>query len=209
MATTIENAASKGVANTALGLSIGALGVELLNGGLQKLFSGFTNNGNNNANGNNNGGGCHVGEYGGMGAGYVQYQLDNLASKLCSDGIALTRSIYDTRLVDIEEKYAMREKDVAEKFSLYKYSTDGMAVLQNEISGLKTKMAVMEAIQPYKDQLVANAINLEAERRACNDNKIVCYVNGTFQPLEVAGVTVDTTNITPRAIFNPLCTCCA
>jgi hypothetical protein len=206
MATSVENAASKAVGNTALGLSIGALGVELLNGGLQRvmgnLFGGGCNNQCNN--------GCsNCGNYGAMGAGYEQYEIDNLRDELWQGALSLTKGIYDTRLTDINEKYQMREKDVAEKFSLYKYSTDAMAGLQNEISGLKTKMAVMEAIQPFKDQLIANAINLEAERRACADGKIVCYSNATFMPLSVVGATPDTTNVTQRTIFNPLCNCCA
>lgn len=36
--------ASKGVAGTALGLGIGALGVELLNGGIQRILNGGNNN---------------------------------------------------------------------------------------------------------------------------------------------------------------------
>ena len=46
-------------------------------------------------------------------------------------------------------------------------------------------------------------IALEAERRCCADNKIVTYVNGTFYPIEVAGLTV-TTDTTAKSIYNPL-----
>lgn len=51
------------------------------------------------------------------------------------------------------------------------------------------------------------AINLEAERRCCADNKIVNYVNSTFYPINVADVTVGTTSVA-RTVYNPLCGCC-
>lgn len=51
------------------------------------------------------------------------------------------------------------------------------------------------------------AINLEAERRCCADNKIVNYTNNTFYPVSVADVTTGTTT-TARTVYNPLCGCC-
>lgn len=48
------------------------------------------------------------------------------------------------------------------------------------------------------------ADELEAERRACADGKIVNYVNSTFYPLQIADVTTgDTTHQQPT--YNPLC----
>ena len=54
-----------------------------------------------------------------------------------------------------------------------------------------------------------NQIQLEAERRCCADNSIVNYVNATFYPVNVADVTVGTTN-TPQTRYNPIpkCGCC-
>ena len=98
---------------------------------------------------------------------------------------------------------AMHNED---SFRLYKYSRDGFDVLQGEISELKTKLAVQEAITPWKDKAIYDAIALESERRCCNDNKIVNYSNLMFYPVSVADVTTGTT-ATQRTVFNPLCGC--
>lgn len=93
-----------------------------------------------------------------------------------------------------------------DSFRLYKYSRDGFNVLQNEIGELKTKLAVQEAITPWKDKAIYDAIALESERRACSDNKIVNYSNLMFYPVSVADITTGTT-ATQRTVFNPLCGC--
>lgn len=49
-------------------------------------------------------------------------------------------------------------------------------------------------------------VNLEAERRECADNKIVCYANGTFATKLIADYTAGTTT-TAMETFNPLCCC--
>ena len=56
-------------------------------------------------------------------------------------------------------------------------------------------------------KIINDKIALEAERRCCADNKIVCYLNGNFQPLYVADMTPATTS-KERTTFNPLCVCC-
>lgn len=138
-----DDYASKGVANTALGLSIGALGYELLkNGGLNL--------------GNILGGGSQT-----------------------------------------------NPEETA--FGLYKGYRDGYDVLKAQIDELKSKMAVTETNQFWQMKNVTDQIALEAERRACNDGKIVNYVNTTFVPKYIADMTVGT-GTTQQAIFNPLCT---
>ena len=159
--------ASKGTANTALGLSIGALGIELLkNGGLNL---GNILGGNNTQNPEETAFGLYK--------GYRD-----------ADDVIIA-------------------KHNADAFSLYKYSRDNFDVLQGEISELKTKLAVAEAVQPWKDKSIYDAIALESERRCCADNKIVNYSNLMFYPVSVADVTVGTT-ATSRTTFNPLCGCC-
>lgn len=91
-------------------------------------------------------------------------------------------------------------------FRLYKYSRDGFDVLQGEISELKTKLAVQDAVQPWREKSIYDAIALESERRCCSDNKIVNYSNLMFYPVSVADVTTGTT-ATARTTFNPLCGC--
>lgn len=156
--------ASKGVANTALGLSIGALGYELLkNGGLNLggILGGNTNP-----------------EESAFGL-YKGYR-------------------------DADDKIIAKHNE--DSFALYKYSRDSFDVMQKEIYDLKTKLAVAEATQPWKDKSIYDAIALEAERRCCNDSKIVNYSNLMFYPVSVGDVTVGTTS-TQRAVFNPLCGC--
>lgn len=158
--------ASKGVANTALGLSIGALGYELLkNGGLNL---GSILGGNNQTNPEETAFGLYKG-----------YR-------------------------DADD--AIIAKHNQDAFALYKFSRDGFDVMQKEICDLKTKLAVAEAVQPWMNKSIFDAINLEAERRCCNDNKIVNYANLMFYPVSVADVTTGTTS-TARTTFNPICGC--
>lgn len=157
-----EEYASKGVAGTALGLSIGALGLELLkNGGIN--LGGIL--GNNQTNPEESAFGLYKG-----------YR-------------------------DADD--AIIAKHNEDSFRLYKYSRDGFDALQSEISELKTKLAVQEAVTPWKDKSIYDAIALEAERRNSADCSIVGYTNCTFYPVNVADVSVGTTS-TPKTTYNPL-----
>ena len=158
--------ASKGVAGTALGLSIGALGLELLkNGGI------------------------------------------NLGNILGGNQNPEATPFFELYKGYRDSDDAIIAKHNADAFSLYKFSRDGFDALQGEISELKTKLAVQEAVTPWKDKAIYDAIALEAERRCCADNKIVNYSNLMFYPVSVADVTTGTT-ATARTTFNPLCGCC-
>ena len=163
-----EEYASKGVAGTALGLSIGALGLEVLK-----------NNGLN---------------------------LGNILG-----GNNTPQNPEQTPFFELYKGYrdaddAIIAKHTADSFSLYKYSRDGFDAMQKEISDLKTKLAVAEAVEPWKNKSIYDAIALESERRCCNDGKIVNYSNLMFYPVSVADVTTGTTS-TQRSVFNPLCGC--
>lgn len=160
--------ASKGVAGTALGIGIGALGLEVLrNGGLQNILGGIVGN--------------------------PQTNPEETA-------FGLYKGYRDADDAII----AKHNKD---SFDLYKYSRDGFDAMQKEISELKTKLAVAEATQPWKDKSIYDAIALEAERRCCQDNKIVNYSNLMYYPVSVADVTISSGS-TARTTFNPLCGCC-
>ena len=95
---------------------------------------------------------------------------------------------------------AQHNKDA---FDLYAYSRNGFDALQAQISDLRTKLAVSDAVQPWKDKAICDAIALEKERREAADCQIVGYTNCTFYPVNVADVTVGTTT-TPKTTFNPL-----
>lgn len=173
--------ASKGVGGTALGIGIGALALTLLN-----------RNGNN-----------VLGNL--LGNPTPENQMmDNDFFRLYKSQVDADFQLYKGYR---DQDDAIIAKHNADAFSLYKYSRDGFDALQSELSDLKTKMAVMDAVQPWKDKSIYDAIALEAERRCCADNKIVNYANLTFYPVSIADVTVCTTS-TSRTTFNPLCGCC-
>ena len=156
--------ATKGTAGTALGLGIGALGLEVLrNGGLQNILGGQPQNQEETA-------------------------------------FGLYKGFRDAD----DEIIAKHNKD---SFDLYKYSRDGFDAMQKKIADLKTKLAVADATQPWKDKSIYDAIALEAERRICGDNKIVNYVNTTFVPRYIAEMTVGSGS-TQSNVFNPLCCDC-
>ena len=158
--------ASKGVANTALGFGIGALGLELLkNGGLN---------------------------LGNILGGNQQQNPEETAF-----GLYKGYRDADDQIIKAHNQDA---------FSLYKYSRDGFDVMQKEICDLKTRLAVAEAVEPWKNKSIYDAIALESERRNCADNKIVNYSNLMFYPVSVADVTTGTTS-TQRTTFNPICGC--
>lgn len=111
--------------------------------------------------------------------------------------------LYKNQRDQYDELLAKHNKD---SFDLYKYSRDGFDAMQKEICELKTKLAVQEAVEPWKNKSIYDAIALEGERRACSDGKIVNYSNLMFYPVSVADVTTGTT-VTQRTTFNPLCGC--
>lgn len=161
-----DDFATKGVAGTALGLGIGSLGLQLLNGGLGNFLGGITGTQN--------------------------------TPEQTAFGLYKGYRDADDAII------AKHNKD---SFDLYKYSRDSFDAMQKEISDLKTKLAVSDAVQPWKDKSIYDAIALEAERRCCNDGKIVNYSNQMFYPVSIADVTTGTTS-TARIPFNPICGCC-
>lgn len=203
--------ASKGVAGTALGLGIAGTALWLLNGGL----------GNGGLFGHN----CD-----GVGSStYMQTEIDALSAKECQDAIDLTRAIYDGRITQMNERFSDRQvingemfglykSQIDADFGLYKNQRDSFDVLANRISKLETAEAVNQAVEPWRSKVLAMqinnvaanaqaAVNLEAERRCCADDKIVNYVNSTFYPIDVANV-ATTGAVTSKQAYNPLCSCC-
>lgn len=159
-----DDFASKGVAGTALGIGIGALGLELLrNGGLNNLLGGI-----------------------------VGGQPQNVEET----SFGLYKGYRDS-------DDAIIAKHNEDAFKLYKYSRDGFDAMQKEISDLKTKLAVAEAVQPWKDKSFYDALAVEAERRQSADCSIVGYSNCTFIPQYIADMTPATTS-TPKVTYNPL-----
>lgn len=160
-----DDFASKGVAGTALGLGIGSLGLQLLNG-----------------------------------------QLGNVLGNITGNGTAPQQDFFSLYKGYRDADDAIIAKHNADSFSLYKSQRDADDAIMAKISEINTKLAVADATQPWKDKAIYDAIALEAERRACNDNKIISYINGTFAPKYFSDFTVGT-GTTQQNIFNPLCGC--
>lgn len=88
-------------------------------------------------------------------------------------------------------------------FNLYNGTVQSNQALQKEIDDLKTKLAVADAVAPYKEKMLYDAISLERERREANDCQLLNYANCTFYPQYIADITPATTS-TMKAIGNPL-----
>lgn len=171
-----DDYASKGVGGTALGIGIAALALTLLN----RNGNGILNNI--------------------LGTPTQENQMNSEFFQLYKSQVDGDFQLYKGYRDADNGIIAMHNADA---FSLYKYSRDGFDVLQNEISDLKTKLAVQEAVQPWKDKSIYDAIALEAERRSSADCSLVGYMNCTFYPVNIADVTTGTTS-TPKTLFNPL-----
>lgn len=153
------------------------------------------------------GGGNLLNTWLGGGRNYEQHEINHLAEKECSDYIELTKAWYEGRIEALNDKYAVRQNDIAEKFSLYQNDNANAKALQAQIDELKTKMAVSEAVRPYQDKILMDAIAREAAERCCADQRIICYDNQTFAPLYTASQEPGATTVTytQKPIYNPLC----
>ena len=122
--------ASKGVANTALGLGIAGtalgLGALMKNGGFN-LF-GKSSNVPENVNINTYDNGVASRGYGYFNNGWNYFggcpTIFQTWEKECEDNIALTRALYQMRINDIQDDQAARQIDVDEKFQLWKSQVD-------------------------------------------------------------------------------------
>ena len=170
--------ASKGVGGTALGIGIGALALTLLN----------RNGGLNNILGGNDTRLEDTKEF--------QKEMFGLYKSQVDADFSLYKGYRDA-------DDAIIAKHNADSFSLYSQSMNQGLALQKEIDELKTKMAVADAVRPYQDRLIYDAIALEKERRECADCSIVGYANCTFIPQYIADITPAATS-TQKTIFNPL-----
>lgn len=169
--------ATKGVAGTALGLGIGALGLELLkNGNLGNILGGTDTRLEDTKEFHN--------------------ELFGLYKSQTDADFSLYKGYRDTNDAII----AQHNKDA---FALYSQSMNQGIALQKEIDELKTKLAVQEAVRPYQDKMLYDAIALERERRECADCSIVGYSNCTFIPQYIADITPAATS-TQKLTFNPL-----
>ena len=181
--------ASKGLAGTALGIGIGGLALALLNGNGRGVFGSLGNGMPDNVN---------INTYGGMTASNTAPTALEVMEKECADEVKLLTDMFGLKLDTANKFYAMRETDIAEKFSMYKGATDAINAenrrsmqaefglyksqidadfglyknqrdqydaLQAKYSELDKKVAIMEALTPYKEKLMMAYVNEKCCRK--------------------------------------------
>lgn len=191
-----KSVASQGLGGTALGLGAGALGVQLLNGGLNGILGGWRNNGN---------------------AGVAE-MIGVLAGAMMANGGCRNHEEAVTRHeLEQEKELALKDSEIAllksEKFTDAKI-LEASNVLLGRIQNIEARLgaidvqnqATQDAIVQVKSDLCLRLAN-EAEKRACNDNALANYMNATFYPKMVAGVTTGT-DTTAQSTYNPVRDCC-
>ncbi len=192
-----KSVASKGLGGTALGLGIGALGVELLNGGLNGILG--WGRGNN------------AGEVAAAMSAAALMAANGGCRSHCEDDQPITR--YEMRQ---EKELAAKDSEIAllksERFTDAKI-LEASNVLLGRIQNIEARLgaidvqnqATQDAIVQVKNDLCMRLAN-EADKRECNDNAIVNYVNATFYPKMVANVTTGT-DTTAQSTYNPIPNC--
>lgn len=182
--------ASKGVAGTALGIGIGALALTLLGrNGLGNIL----NFGNDNNTSNCCGVTCSQRL---QDTKEFEQQMFGLYKSQVDADFSLYKGYRDAN-------DAIVSKHQSDAFGLYKYSRDSYDSLKAELDALKTRVAVNEAVEPWKNKSIYDAIALERERRECADCSMVGYMNCTFIPQYVADMTPAATS-TQKSTRNPL-----
>lgn len=139
----------------------------------------------------------NINTYGGMTASNTAPTALEVMEKECADEVKLLTDMFGLKLDTANKFYAMRETDIAEKFSMYKGANDAINAenrramqaefglyksqidadfglyknqrdqydaLQAKYSDLDKKVAVMEALTPYKEKLMMAYVN----EKTCN-----------------------------------------
>ena len=183
-----DDYASKATGNAGLtlgiiGTALGA-GAWLLGGNNRSVFGSLGSNMPENVNINANGYGAN--------ANANQPTALQVMEKECADEVKLLTDMFGLKLDTANKFYAMRETDIAEKFSMYKGATDAINAenrramqaefglyksqidadfglyknqrdqfdaLQAKYCDLDKKVAVMEALTPYKEKLMMAYVN--------------------------------------------------
>jgi hypothetical protein len=182
-----EKREASGTAKTALGLSIGALGAELLTGGLNGLIGGWGNGAN----------------------GSAPYCHENMP-------VNRYEAAQNARIAQLETEVKLRDSNIytdKKSLELYQYFDGELKNIRGELGrqavhNQRTEDSFVLAqrdLAAVKSDLEGK-IRMEAERRCCADNAIVNYVNATFYPKMVSDVTVGTTT-TAQTLYNPLPDC--
>lgn len=173
-----DDYASKATGNAGLtlgiiGTALGA-GAWLLGGNNRSVFGSLGNGMPDNVN---------INTYGGMTASNTAPTALEVMEKECADEVKLLTDMFGLKLDTANKFYAMRETDIAEKFGLYKSQVDAINAENRraidaefglykagrdqydatnaKMAALETKIAVMEALAPYKEKILLQAMELK------------------------------------------------
>ena len=181
--------ASKGLAGTALGIGIGGLALALLNGNGRGVFGSLGNGMPDNVNINTYGG-MTASNTAPTALEVMEKECDDEV-KLLTDMFGLkldtANKFYAMRETDITEKFSMYKgatdainaenrramqaefnlykSQIDSDFGLYKNQRDQYDALQAKYSDLDKKVAVMEALTPYKEKLMMAYVNEKCCRK--------------------------------------------
>lgn len=172
-----DDYASKATGNAGLtlgiiGTALGA-GAWLLGGNNRSVFGSLGGNMPENVN---------INAYGANSSSNQPTALE-VMEKECADEVKLLTDMFGLKLDTANKFYAMRETDIAEKFSMYKGATEAINAENRrameaefglykagrdendatnaKIAALETKIAVMEALAPYKEKILLQAMDLK------------------------------------------------
>ena len=193
MARSLDDAASKGVAGTGLGLGIAgtALGLWALAKSGSGLLGGI-GSGETIIAGNNLG-------YGATAAGGFGYTPSEvyMSAKQCEDNVALTRAIYD-----------MRIKDLQEKTGIYNYFNDKFCQVEKQVAALEQAKPYEQKILNLQFQLAQNHSDRYTDKKTCGviygvnvlpETPVVTGYEGANGPWGSCACPRVTTSSTPSA----------
>jgi hypothetical protein len=175
--------ASRGVGGTALGLSIGSLGAQLLGGGLGNLLGGGWNN-------------AHVCSEDHCVNRYEAGQSARIAELETEVKLRDSNIYTDSKILDVYKYFDGENKAIRAELA-------AQAVKNAQIEG--TFAVIGEQNKALRNEFMC-ALNREKDERCCGDSSISSYINATFYPKLVADVTAGTTT-TAQPTYNPVFNC--
>lgn len=137
--------------------------------------------------------------------------MNNQQAPRCAEDHCVTR--YDLQqekeIASKDSKIALLEANIyndQKSLELYRYIDSKLNDINARLSAQDVRnQGVADAFRELQND-INSKVALEAERRECADNKIVCYANSVFAPKLVANYEAGTTT-TAMTTFNPLCCC--
>ena len=137
--------------------------------------------------------------------------MNNQQAPRCAEDHCVTR--YDLQqekeIASKDSKIALLEANIyndQKSLELYRYIDGKLNDINARLSAQDVRnQGVADAFRELQNE-INSKVALEAERRECADNKVVCYANSVFAPKLVANYEAGTAT-TAMTTFNPLCCC--